>query len=66
MITAGLTPLSCCVDDSTQLVAADRTPDSSNARCPNGTSNEHDTPTGHNQPDHPSPPFENLTERYCT
>ncbi len=34
-------------------------------KMPDGRSKVHDTPPCHNQPDHPSPPAEHLTGRYC-
>lgn len=56
LVAFAWTLASLCVDDSTRHDDVDRTLDSSNARSLDGTPGEHDTPTGHDEPDHLSPP----------
>ena len=49
MTAYGTTSSPCSLVDSTRHADDDPTRDSSNARCPSGTSNEDTTGTGHNQ-----------------
>ncbi len=56
LIGLGPTQSRCCAKGSTPPAECGPAHDSSNARCPNGTSNEPATSTGHNQPDRLSPP----------